>query len=55
MNSVMITEEEIKKIKYIAGCIYGDASSLTSGNVSHYRTPIMKHAEEIINIIEKEQ
>lgn len=50
-----MNEEEIKRIKYLAGCIYGDASSLTSGNVSHHRTPIMKHAEEIINIIEKKQ
>ena len=50
-----MNKEEIKRIKYLAGCIYGNASSLTSGNVSHYRTSIMKHSEEIVDIIDNNQ
>ena len=44
--------EELKRIRYLAGCIYGDACGLTSGHVGHHRAPIMKMSEEIISIID---
>ena len=52
-KALIVSKDDLDRMKYLAGVIYGDANSLTSGNVSHYRTAVMKFAEEIISIIDK--